>query len=408
MGYDLGFAFLILATLATIYTFASGLALNWLFARAQTVGVDYPSVTILKPLHGDEPGLMSCLSGFCDQDYPGVVQIVFGVRDVMDPAIKVVRRLQRLYPNIDIEIVLDDRVYGPNLKISNLVNMDRHARHPLLVIADSDVSVPPDYLRRLVDALTAPNVGFATCVFVGVPTGNLWSQLAAMAINHHFLPSVAFGLRIGMAKPCFGPTIALKRTVLDEVGGFIRFVDRLADDFEIGRAIRELGYDFAVPNLVIGHGCPERSLHHLLGHELRWAKTIRLIDPFGYAGSIVCHPMISALAAIVLLRATPASLGVAALAVAARLFVISRVDRLTPGGGRLWLTPARELLSAAVYLWAYVGRTVSWRGRRFVIGPHGVLVAHCALAKSLTARLGTAGDPVAERLPVDPVVTPAS
>jgi ceramide glucosyltransferase len=404
MFVDLGWCFFVLAILGAVYTFASGFAVNWFFARTPAANGDYPPLTILKPLHGDEPGLLHCLSGFCTQDYPGPVQIVFGVREVADPALDVVRRLQALHPGVDMTVVVDDRVYGANLKISNLVNMEAHARHPVLVVADSDVSVPPDYLRRLVEALTAPKVGFATCVFVGVPTGNLWSQLAAMAINHHFLPSVAFGLRLRLAKPCFGPTIALRRSVLDEAGGFMRFVDRLADDFEIGRAIRELGYDFAVPNLVIGHGCPERSFGHLLGRELRWAKTIRLIDPWAYVGSLVCHPLISALAAVVLLRAAPASLDAAALVLAARVFVISRVDRFTTGAGRLWLTPAREVLSAVVYLWAYVGRHVMWRGRRFRIGPQGALIAHGPLAENLAARPALAANPAGELVPVKAVI----
>ena len=242
---------------------------------------------------------------------------------------------------------------------------------------------------------------------MGVPTGNLWSQLAAMAINHHFLPSVAFGLRLKLAKPCFGPTIAFRRTVLHEAGGFIRFADRLADDFEIGRAIRELGYTFAVPNLVIGHGCPERNARHLIGHEMRWAKTIRLIDPRAYAGSVVCHPLICALLAIVALHGAAASLGALGLVFAARLFVMARVDRMTGCGGPLWLAPARELLSAMIYVWAYVGDTVSWRDRRFRVSPTGVLTAHTLAPVAPTDAHRSAADP-ADYLPTQTLSRPTA
>ncbi len=371
---DLGWVFLALSLIGAVYTCASALALGWFCSRKSSPEATCPPVTILKPLHGDEPDLLNCLSGFCVQDYPAPVQIVFGVRDGGDAAIDVVRRLATQHPDVDIQLVVDERVHGANLKISNLVNMEPYARHAVLVIADSDVSVPSDYLRRLTAALAPPEIGFATCAFVGVPTGNHWSRLAAMAINHHFLPSVALGLRLKLAKPCFGPTMAFRRTVLQQAGGFIRFADRLADDFEIGRAIRELGYGFAVPNLMVGHGCPERTARHLISHELRWAKTIRLVDPLAFAGSFVCHPVIWALAAIAVLGGSPLSLGALGLVIGARLLVMFQVDRLTRCGGPLWLAPLRELLSAAIHVWAYVGDRVTWRDRSFRLTGQGVLL----------------------------------
>ena len=404
---ELGWGLLGLSLLGAGYTFASGLALGWFYAQAAAPDADCPPVTILKPLHGDEPDLLKRLGGFCSQDYPAPVQIVFGVRDRLDPAVEVVRQLMRRHPGVDIQMVVDDRVYGANLKISNLVNMELHARHAVLVVADSDVSVTPDYLRQLTAALAPGDIGYATCAFVGVPTGNAWSHLAAMAINHHFLPSVAFGLRLKLAKPCFGPTMAFRRTVLHEAGGFIRFADRLADDFEIGRAIRDLGYSFAIPNLLIGHACPERSARRLVGHEMRWAKTIRLIDPCAYAGSLLCHPLICGLLATVALHGALASVGGLATVFAARLFVMARVGRLTGCGGPFWLAPARELLSAAIYVWAYVGDTVSWRDRRFRVSSKGVLIAHARLATvSASPRVAVAA--AADYLPAAALVHPTA
>jgi len=334
-------------------------------------------VTILKPLHGDEPGLADCLEGFCTQDYPAPVQIVFGVRDAADPAIAVVRQLIARHPELDIDLVVSDRTYGTNRKISNLINMERLARHPILVIADSDVSVAPDYLRVLNAALAPPDMGFVTCAYVGVPTGSIWSRLAAMSMNYHWLPSVAFGLWIGWAKPCFGPTIALRRTVFDQMGGFIRFADHLADDFELGRAIRDQGYDFAVPPMTIGHGCPERTGRQVASHELRWARTLRLIDPLSYAGSIILHPFPFALASVALLRGSLSSWVLLALVCGARMFVMRRIDQLAGGApGVWWLWPARDILSLAIHLFAFLGKTVTWRGRTFRIDKTGRLIPH--------------------------------
>jgi ceramide glucosyltransferase len=372
-----GWIFAAIAWLGILYTIFAGFAVKWFFARPASPPSECLPVTILKPLHGDEPGLAGCLYGFCTQDYPAPVQIVFGVREESDPAAAIVRQIIERHPDLDIQLVVSDRTYGSNRKISNLINMERLARHPIIVIADSDISVAPDYLRVLTAALAPPDIGFVTCAYVGVPTGSTWSRLAAMAMNYHLLPSVAFGLWIGWAKPCFGPTIALRRSVFDEIGGFIRFADHLADDFEIGRAIRDLGYDFAVPPITIGHGCPERTGRQVASHELRWARTLRLIDPLSYAGSVILHPLPFALASVFLLWGAPLSWVALALVCGARMFVMWRIDRFAGGArGIWWLWPARDLMSAAIYLFAFLGKTVTWRGRTFRIDKAGRLVPH--------------------------------
>ncbi len=372
----IGWFLLGLSLVGVAYAVGSGLAVRWLFSRTISLRGHSPGVTILKPLCGDEVGLAARVAQFCDQDYAGPVQIIFGVRDALDPAVKVIKQLIADRPDRDIELVVDDRVHGSNLKISNLMNMERLVRFETLVVADSDVSVTRDYLARLMDTLAQPQVGYATCVYFGVPTGNLWSKLSAMAINYHLLPSVALGVRLKMAKPCFGPTMAFRKDVLDRAGGFAAFVDRLADDFEIGHAIRELGYTFAISPVAIGHACPETSGQSLVSHELRWAKTIRLIDPAGYIGTVICHPLLFALLAVIVLHGGYASLATLALALGARLVVMAQVDRFS--GRKLawwWMAPARDLLSVAVFFTSFVGRDVMWRGRKLRIASNGVLVS---------------------------------
>jgi ceramide glucosyltransferase len=278
------------------------------------------------------------------------------------------------YPHADIALVIDDRVSGSNLKISNLINMERLVKYDTLVVADSDVSVTPDYLTRLMAALAQPNVGYATCVYFGVPTGNLWSRISAMSINYHLLPSVALGVRLKMAEPCFGPTMAFRRDVFERAGGFRAFADRLADDFEIGHAIRKLGYTFAISPIAIGHACPETTGRAVVSHELRWARTIRLIDPTGYAGTVVCHPVFFALAATPFLHGSMISLGGVALALAARTFLALQVDRLSPLKLGAWgLGPLRDLMSTGVFFASFMGRNVMWRGRRLRIAADGDL-----------------------------------
>src|SRR5262245_18104847 len=331
-------------------------------------------VTILKPLCGAEPDLATNLASFCEQDYPGPVRIVFGLSDASDPAAGIVRRLIEKFPNADIELVLGTRMHGANRKITNLINMAPHSRHDVIVLSDSDIKVDRSYLRHVVATLGEPGVGLVTCLYRGISDRRLLSRLAAMAIDHHFLPNVLVGLRLGLAQPCFGSTIALTRETLDRIGGFGPFANQLADDYAIGKAVRGLGLRAAVPPMIVDHICSEQTWSGLVGHELRWARTIRLIDPVGHAGSIVTHPLPFALVAVGLNGLGAIGLGIIALALVCRALAPVQISRMRgSGGGSLWLTPFRDLLSFAIFLASFLPGRVTWRGQRFTVRSDGTL-----------------------------------
>jgi ceramide glucosyltransferase len=331
-------------------------------------------VTILKPLCGAEPGLETNLASFCAQVYPGPVQILFGVSEVSDPAAAVVRQLAERFPQANIELVVGASQHGANRKISNLMHMASRARHDLIVLSDSDIKVDRAYLRQVVAALDEPGVGLVTCLYRGTSDAGLWSRLAAMAINHHFLPNVLVGLKLGLARPCFGSTIGLRRETLDRIGGFGRFANQLADDYAIGKAIRDLGLHVAIPPMIVDHVCSEQTLRGLARHELRWARTIRLIDPAGHAGSIVTHPLPFALAAAVLGGLSGTGLGIIVLALVCRALAPVQTERMRgTGGSSLWLTPLRDLLSFAILLVSFLPGPVTWRGQRFAVRSDGTL-----------------------------------
>lgn len=328
-----------------------------------------PAVTILKPLHGDEQGLFDNLASFDRQRYPGPVQIICGVMDADDPAIAVVERLRNAPARHSIELVVNATPHGANRKIANLANMAAHIRHDVVVISDSDIRVEPDYLARVVAALHQPGVGAVTCLYHGDPASGIWAQFGALAINAHFLPSVVLSLALGLARPCFGSTIALERARLAQIGGFAAFADRLDDDYAIGAALREQGHAISIPPFTIAHLCSAQSLRELWRHELRWARTIRSIAPLGYAGSIVTHPLPWALLASLIGAAS----GLLVPAIAATLgSVLCRIALLRQIEQRFGLppqpyglVPARDLLSVAVFIAGFLGRDVSWRGRRY-------------------------------------------
>ncbi len=366
---------LVLAGAGLLYLVAAIVFVGRIASRRVPSVAATPAVTILKPLHGAEPRLFENLSSFLRQDYAGPVQVVFGVQNARDPAIEVVRALERAFPGTAVDLVIDASLHGSNRKVSNLINMAERIRHEIVVLADSDMVVAPDYLRRIVDELHLPGVGAVTCLYHGVAAGNVWSRLSALAIETHFLPSVAVGLGLGLAHPCMGSTIALRRETLEAIGGFRAFADDLADDYLLGAAVRRLGLKVAVTPFTIGHVCTERSFRDLVGQELRWVRTIRQIDPGGHAGSVVAHPLPLALLALVLSPGYVAACFVAA-AILLRMGLYLAVKRAFGLKAQVYgLAPLRDLLSFGIFVASFFGRGVSWRGHSYDVTSTGVLTA---------------------------------
>jgi ceramide glucosyltransferase len=202
-----------------------------------------------------------------------------------------------------------------------------------------------------------------------VAAGGPWSQLGALFINAHFLPSVVLGLASGLAQPCFGSTIALRGTTLDAIGGFAAFADRLDDDYAIGAAVRERGNVVAIPPFTVAHLCSEPSLRELWRHELRWARTIRNIAPVGHAGSVVMYPLAWAVIALALTPWSGLLLPAVATTVTAILCRVVLLHGVARGfelpSQPYWLVPVRDLFSFAVFVASFLSRDVSWKGHRY-------------------------------------------
>lgn len=339
-----------------------------------------PAISVLKPLHGDEPRLGENLATTLAQaHYPAPTEMVCGVTREDDPAVEVVRHLARQKRDMDLRLVIGPQRPWSNAKMGNLANIAAEARHEMLVLADSDMVVPPDYLARLAAALARPGVGAVTCLYVGRGDTGLWSRLVAAGIDTHFLPSSEIGLATGMAHPCMGSTIALRRTTLEAIGGFAAFGNILADDHALGAAVRAGGQQVAVPGLVLVHACTERSLRALVRQELRWNATIAGIDPLGYAGSFILHPLPLAILGW-LTGGGQIAAGLVFLALGARAAVSLAASSLDPTGrplrdrlAAIALVPARDLISFFLFLGSFVIRTVEWRGSHLRLDVSGRL-----------------------------------
>ena len=356
---------LVLAGAGAAYQLLSAALLGGAFRPAGAARLSSSApVTILKPLHGAEPRLRANLATFAAQDYGGAVQIVCGVQSATDPAIAAVDR--------DMTLVVDSARHGSNAKVSNLVNMMAAAKHDILVLSDSDMAVAPGYLSQLVAALDQPSVGAVTCLYNGRGDAGFWSRLAAMGIDTHFLPSIVVGRAIGLADPCMGSTIAIRRATLDRIGGFPAFADVLADDYALGAAVRRLGLTVAIPPLLVTHACADSGFADLIRHELRWATTIRRLDPAGFIGSGLVNPLPFAVLAMLVLGPTPLAAAVFAATIASRLCVAVVVARLARSHAEsLWLLPIRDFVTFGVFLAAFLVQSVDWRGSRLKVARDG-------------------------------------
>jgi ceramide glucosyltransferase len=370
-----GLVFLLLSALGTSYALIATGATHRFRRRARVSATRHPPISVLKPLHGAEPELYENLVSFCAQVYAGPVQIVLGVQDPADPALAVALRVKADHPEHDILIVGDGALRGSNRKVGNLINMSAHAVGEVIVVSDSDVRIPAGALDQIIATLEQPRVGLVYCLYRGRPTMGGWSQLAAMDVNFRFAVSAVVGEALG-APVCLGPTMALRADTLKAVGGFEHFANVLADDFELGQAVRAAGHRVTCPPLIIDHLFAEENARDMLVHELRWARTIRLMEPAGYVATVITHYVALALVGAALMSFSGGSLVflgvVCALRVAQAIAIagVLSVDRRL-----VWLIPLRDLISFGVFIAGLFGEGVEWRGHRLRVRRDGVMAA---------------------------------
>jgi ceramide glucosyltransferase len=338
--------------------------------RAQPHGpVALKAVSVLKPLCGLEPQLYECLKSFCQQEYPAEVQLVFGVAQSSDPAIAVVRRLQREFPKRDLVLVVDATQHGQNPKVSNLKNMMRGASHEWLIVADSDIRVSTDYLARVAAHLADDDVGIVTCAYTGRAVGGFWSQVSAEFICGWFTPQVYVSSLLGSRAFAFGATIALRRKVLEAIGGFAAIADQMADDYRLGEATRRLGWRTVLSEVVVETTVNETTLAQLTAHQMRWLRTIRGVRPAGYLMAGITFSIPLALLGSWLTdfdwRVLVALPTVALVRILASRLV--RLDQAKWGIRQSLLGPLSDVIVFGLWCFSFVGHRVTWRATSFDI-----------------------------------------
>ncbi len=339
--------------------------------RIATIPLPTPTtpVTVLKPLFGAEPRLYENLRSFCVQDHPQF-QLLFGLHAADDAALPVVERLKAEFPLLDIGVVIDPRIHGINLKVANLINLLPEARHGWLLLADSDIAAPPDLLRRVTAPLADRQVGVVTCLYGGRPVGPLWARLGGQFIDDWFAPSVALSHAFGGRRFAFGATIALRREVLDRIGGFEALADHVADDWWLGELTRRAGFRTVLSEAAVTTDVIETRLSDLAARELRWLRSIRRIEPLGYAFLFICFSSPMIVIGGWLAGGGPLAVTLALVTFAARLMLgFDRQRKPLDSLKNMALVPLRDSLSLLLWTTALAGRVVRWRGRPMKIAP---------------------------------------
>ncbi len=341
----------------------------------QEMDKSWPAVSLLKPLHGLEPGLYENLRSFCCQDYP-CYEVVFGVQDPADPAIAVVERLRREYPHLPIALGISTAEVGSNPKVNNLAGIFALCRHDYLVVSDADIRVADDYLREVCRPLHDDGVGVVTCLYRGIPVAGFWSRILAAQINESFLPSVLVAERLGPTIFCGGATMALRRSTLEGIGGWAALARHLADDYQLGALSRAQGKRTALSPYVVDTLVHEPDFAEFYHHALRWSRTTRAVQPAGYALAFISYPL--PVVALLAPGAGPPGLIFLVVVLGLRLvyhYAILKKLRITNSGGVLdaFLADGMGLL---IWFHALFARRIRWRGERFAIDPEGRMGGH--------------------------------
>jgi ceramide glucosyltransferase len=338
-------------------------------------GAFAPDVTILKPVKGVDPRMYAGLASHCRQQYAGRFEIVFGVSSLGDPAVGEIERLRAEFPECAIRLVECRERLGTSGKVSNLVQMLRVAKYDHVIINDSDISVSPHYLTRVMRCFADGGVGMVTAPYIGRtaearPAMTVWSRLEALGISTDFLPGVLAarwlegGIRFGL-----GSTLAMSKAALEKAGGLEPLVEYLADDYEMGERIAKAGYRVELCGEVVETTVPAYQFRGFRDHQLRWARSTRDSRKLGYIGLGVTYALPWAMMTCIASGFALWSFSLLSVVALARVAVALSVGVGILGDGQvlrdLWLLPLRDFFGLGFWAWSFAGDTVVWRGELF-------------------------------------------
>jgi ceramide glucosyltransferase len=376
----------VLTTLLTVagmgyFVAAMMAARSFLVARRAPLAAFAPGVSVLKSLKGLDPGMIDAFRSHCRQTYAGDYELLFGVSSLTDPAAAAVEQLQAEFPDLAIRLIECPARLGTNGKVGTLAQLANHARHDFLLINDSDITVSPRYLERVMACFAPspeepskaqPEAGLVTALYRGRAHGTLPSRFEALGIATDFQAGVLLskmiegGLHYGL-----GSTLAVNREALAKIGGFAPLKDHLADDYELGARVAQAGYRVVLSAEVVETAIPAYGWRGFADHQLRWSRTVRDARPWGYAGLIFTHGLGWAVLNVLASGLSPLSLWLLGLSFFLRLSLAMTIGAEVLGDRQvlpsLWLLPLRDLVAMGIWAAGFAGNTIVWRGERFML-----------------------------------------
>lgn len=346
------------------------------FCQTTKTDADFhPAITILKPMCGLDRNTYENLASFCRQDYPKY-QIIFGVRDSLDPSVVVVKQIINDFPDLDIQLVVSDRTIGMNFKVSNLANAEALAKYSVLLIADSDIRVKPDYLRRVIQPMRDPTVGVVTCLYTSLTRGWI-ATFEAIGISTEFHAGNLVSRSLLGMNFALGSTIVIQRAALEAIGGWTAIADYLGDDFQLGNLPAQAGYKVELSDYLVEHVLPISTLTDSIQRQIRSYRGTRVYRRWGYLGLIFTYGTVTSLLFLVASEGSMLGWAVAGITWLTRLamaWIVGVRCLHDPVAQKfLWLVPVRDLISFALWCYSFVGNTIQWRGRRLRLTKSGLL-----------------------------------
>jgi ceramide glucosyltransferase len=337
---------------------------------------EWPAVTILKPVCGLENGLRENLRSTCLQDYPAF-QVVFCVQRLNDPAIPLLRELQREFGSERVTLAIEQCVFGPNGKVNNLIGGLKHSRHDVFVISDSDIRLRPEYLKTIIAPLADPEVGCVTTLYKASDAHTRLEAMELLTINADVLPNMVFAVVSGAAKFCVWASTAFRRSTLERIGGFPSLANYLVEDYEMGRRIRALGMRMVMLPYFVETSVDFKTFRQWWDHLVRSDQSCRAARPGSTFSTIVIRPVPFALLFALSTLGSWTGLIVLVSTIAIRMTSAAIVMRWWlqdwKGVRSLWLLPFRDIMTLGSWVLAFTKRTTVWRESEFVLTQSGRL-----------------------------------
>ena len=368
------YLFLGVAAIPFIY-YLIALYSSWRYFRSSVVpnaaqpGQMRP-VSNLKPIRGLDPDAYENFASFCRQDYPDY-EILFCVDSANDPALPVIEKLCRDFPDRSIRVLLGSGRNAPNDKVAKLARLVEEARHDLLVISDSDVRVQPDYLRTVVAPLADPKVGAVTCFYVPADDRSLIHSLQSIGMVSDFYAGILVARQLDGVKFALGPTIATSRAHLAGFGGYAALENRPADDLLVGRLIAEQGFEVKLLPYSVVTVPDYHSLRDLFHKRLRWIVVMRHMRPWGHLGLIFTHGLAWSLAAVATHPSAAVALSYLGGYLALRIAMVWVIGIRGLKQRGLWqklpLLPIWDGLAFFIWLISFGRKSIRWRDQEYFI-----------------------------------------